>query len=95
MDKALDIIATLVDKLKVKEVITAILIACMVILFVPDKFLEILGVKDSIHEETEKIEHTINYDTLEKMETLINFFSKYQGIYSLLKEFQEDKHLDT
>ncbi|MFQ7120805.1 MAG: iron dependent repressor, metal binding and dimerization domain protein [Intestinibacter sp.] len=59
------------------------------------KFLEILGVKDSIHEETEKIEHTINYDTLEKMETLINFFSKYQGIYSLLKEFQEDKHLDT
>ena len=60
-----------------------------------NKFLEILGVKDSIHEETEKIEHTINYDTLEKMETLINFFSKYQGIYSLLKEFQEDKHLDT
>ena len=59
------------------------------------KFLEILGVKDSIHEETEKIEHTINYDTLEKMETLINFFSKYQGIYSLLTEFQEDKHLDT
>jgi len=56
---------------------------------------KILGVKDSIHEETEKIEHTINYDTLEKMETLINFFSKYQGIYSLLKEFQEDKHLDT
>ena len=56
---------------------------------------KILGVKDSIHEETEKIEHTINYDTLEKMETLINFFSKYQRIYSLLKEFQEDKHLDT
>lgn len=46
MDKALDIIATLVDKLKVKEVITAILIACMVILFVPDKFLEILGLVD-------------------------------------------------
>ena len=29
---------------------------------------------DNIHNETEKIEHTINYDTLQKMEILINLF---------------------
>lgn len=58
-------------------------------------FLEILGVKQNIHEETEKIEHTINYDTLEKIEILIEFFSQNKDVYSLLNKFQEDKYLDT
>ena len=62
------------------------------------KFLEILGLKNSIHEETEKIEHTINYDTLEKINTLIDFFSSNEEVYSLLRNFQEQedrKFLDT
>ena len=42
MDKALEILANIIDKLKVKEVITALLIACIVILFVPDRFLGML-----------------------------------------------------
>ncbi|WP_455542806.1 metal-dependent transcriptional regulator [Intestinibacter sp.] len=58
------------------------------------KFLEILGVEHDVHEETEKMEHTISYYTLEKMEMLIDFFSKYEGIYGLLKDFQEDRNLD-
>ena len=55
------------------------------------RFLELLGLKDNIHNETEKIEHTINYDTLQKMEILINFFGEYEKIYILFKEFQENK----
>lgn len=46
MDKALEILANIIDKLKVKEVITALLIACIVILFVPDRFLGMLGLVD-------------------------------------------------
>ncbi|MBD5499428.1 MAG: hypothetical protein HDR11_17055 [Lachnospiraceae bacterium] len=46
MDKALGLLANIIDKLKVKEVVTALLITCIVILFVPDKFLETLGIVD-------------------------------------------------
>lgn len=46
MDKALEILANIIDKLKVKEVVTALLIACFVILFVPDKILVSLGLVD-------------------------------------------------
>ncbi len=42
MDKTLDILANIIDKMKVKEVVTALLIVCAVILFVPDKII-ILG----------------------------------------------------
>lgn len=50
-------------------------------------FLEILGLKENIHEETEKIEHTISYETLERMEVFIRFFSEYEGIYELFRSF--------
>ncbi|MDO5010056.1 MAG: metal-dependent transcriptional regulator [Intestinibacter bartlettii] len=59
------------------------------------RFLQILGLEHNIHEETEKMEHTISYDTLEKMSTLIDFFSKYEDIYSSLRDFQRNKNLDT
>lgn len=59
------------------------------------RFLQILGLEHNIHEETEKMEHTISYDTLEKMSTLIDFFSKYEEIYSSLRDFQKNKNLDT
>ena len=55
------------------------------------KFLEILGLKEDIHEETEKIEHTINYDTLEKINTLIDFFSNNEDVYSLLINFRKNR----
>ncbi|WP_253288690.1 metal-dependent transcriptional regulator [Intestinibacter bartlettii] len=59
------------------------------------RFLQILGLEHNIHEETEKMEHTISYDTLEKMSTLIDFFSKYEEIYSSLRDFQKNKNLNT
>lgn len=43
MDRALEIWANIVDKLKIKEVITALLIVCIIILFVPEKFISTLG----------------------------------------------------
>ena len=55
------------------------------------KFLEILGLKEDIHEETEKIEHTINYGTLEKINTLIDFFSNNEDVYSLLINFRKNR----
>lgn len=43
MDKAIEILASLVDKLKIKEVITALLIVCLITLFVPESFISTLG----------------------------------------------------
>lgn len=40
------------------------------------KFLSLLEVKGDIHEETEKIEHTINKNTLRGIEKLVCFFEE-------------------
>ena len=53
------------------------------------KFLEIIGIKESIHEETETIEHTINVETLIKIEELISFFYENPDVLSRLKNYQE------
>ena len=49
-------------------------------------FLETIGLKEYIHEETEKIEHTISIETLLRIDELINFFGENE---SLLKKFRE------
>lgn len=43
--------------------------------YVVNEFLNIIGVEENIHEETEKIEHTLSSDTLEKIKELTDFFS--------------------
>ena len=48
-----------------------------------------LGIKESIHEETETIEHTINVETLIKIEELISFFNENPDVLSRLKNYQE------
>ena len=48
------------------------------------KFLTLLEVKGDIHQETEKIEHTINKNTLRGIEKLVHFF---QNKPEILKEF--------
>lgn len=55
------------------------------------KFLEIIGIKESIHEETETMEHTINVETLVKIEELINFLYENPDILLRLKEYQDKK----
>lgn len=52
-------------------------------------FLTILGIKESIHEETETIEHTINVETLVKIEELINFFRENKDILNKFESYQE------
>ena len=54
------------------------------------EFLVILGIKESIHEETETIEHTINVETLIKIEELIHFFRENEEILKKLKSYQEE-----
>ena len=46
------------------------------------KFLEIIGIKESI-------EHTINVETLIKIEELISFFNENPDVLSRLKNYQE------
>lgn len=41
-----------------------------------EKFLRLIGVKNSILEETEKIEHSINKETLEQIRKLVKFMEK-------------------
>ena len=53
------------------------------------EFLAILGIKESIHEETETIEHTINVETLIKIEELIDFFKYNDDILQKLKLHQQ------
>lgn len=53
-------------------------------------FLETIGLKEYIHEETEKIEHTISIETLLRIDELINFFEENE---SLLKKFREYQNL--
>lgn len=53
-----------------------------------NKFLNILGLKDKIHEETEKIEHTISIETLMKIEEHIEFFNSNKDVFDRLKEYQ-------
>lgn len=55
---------------------------------VVNEFLKIIGLKNDIHEETEKIEHTINMETLIKIEEHIKFFSLNKDILERLKEYQ-------
>lgn len=54
-----------------------------------NKFLNLLGVKDKIHEETEKIEHTISIETLIKIEEHIEFFNSNKDILEKLKKYQK------
>lgn len=49
------------------------------------EFLTILGIRECLHEETETIEHTINVETLMKIEKLINFFRENEEV---LKQFE-------
>ena len=48
------------------------------------RFLEIIGVKDSLLEETEKIEHVLNKETLEKIIEFIDTIDKHPEILKII-----------
>lgn len=51
-----------------------------------EKLLTILGVKNNILEDTEKLEHNISEETLKKIKLFVNFFEENP---SWIKAFQE------
>ncbi|WP_373601231.1 metal-dependent transcriptional regulator [Paraclostridium bifermentans] len=53
------------------------------------EFLELIGVKNYIHEETEKIEHTISVETLVRISNLINFLKANELIMDKLKSIED------
>lgn len=56
------------------------------------EFLELIGVKDYIHEETEKIEHTIGVETLVRISKLINFLKDNEVIIEKLKRIENETY---
>ena len=51
-------------------------------------FLKTIGLKEYIHEETEKIEHTISIETLIRIEEVTNFFYENEVLFKKFREFQ-------
>lgn len=52
------------------------------------EFLKLIGLDEYLHEETEKIEHTISVETLVKINNLINFFQENKDILERLRLYQ-------
>jgi len=54
-------------------------------------FFKVLGISDSILEQTEKVEHTISNETVEYMEDFISFIQKRPDIISDFDLFRKTK----
>ena len=52
------------------------------------EFLRLIGLDEYLHEETEKIEHTISVETLVKINDLIDFFQENKDILERLRLYQ-------
>lgn len=54
-------------------------------------FLKLIGVVDNLLEQTEKIEHAINKETIEKMNNFISFINNNPNVYNIYsKEYLQD-----
>ncbi len=53
-----------------------------------EKFLHLLGVKEGILEETEKIEHNLSKETVAKISCLLNFFEEQAVIKEIYAKYQ-------
>ncbi len=51
-------------------------------------FLKIIGLKDKIHENTERLEHNISHDAMDRILEFIKFFKSEPG---LLKKYRDYK----
>ncbi|MDP4146851.1 MAG: transcriptional regulator MntR [Bacillota bacterium] len=56
-------------------------------------FLRLLGISDSILEQTEKIEHTISNKTLEYFSDFINFIQENPEIISKFDSYRKEKDI--
>lgn len=53
------------------------------------KFLEILKANVDVNSETEKIEHTLSRETLEKINNLIVFFERNENVLKFFHDFSQ------
>ncbi|QJA10157.1 MarR family transcriptional regulator [Romboutsia sp. CE17] len=51
-------------------------------------FLQTIGLKEYIHEETEKIEHTISIETLIRIKELLRFFKENEEVLIKFRNYQ-------
>ncbi len=51
------------------------------------EFLNIIGVKTNLHEETEKIEHTLSIETLNNMMSLVKFFNENKDVLNAYQNY--------
>jgi Mn-dependent DtxR family transcriptional regulator len=56
-------------------------------------FFKVLGISDGVLEQTEKVEHTINDETVEYLEDFINFLKGRPEIISDFEKFRKNKKL--
>lgn len=52
-----------------------------------ESFLEIIGVRNNLHDETEKVEHTISAETIECITNFVNFFNENKDILDEYNNF--------
>lgn len=55
-----------------------------------ESFLKLIGLQNNLHEETEKIEHTINEETLDNILKLVKFFDDNPIILSKYIHYCKD-----
>ncbi|WP_270943015.1 metal-dependent transcriptional regulator [Romboutsia lituseburensis] len=53
-----------------------------------EEFLRIIGVNSNLHEETEKIEHTISHETLNNIIKLVSFFNENNDILNKYNNYK-------
>ena len=54
-----------------------------------EKFLRVLNITEGLLEETEKIEHTINEDTLNGIKDLVDFFTDHPKVLAKFNEYRK------
>lgn len=59
-----------------------------------EEFLKLLGLNENLHDETEKIEHTVSHFTLDCIRSLVNFFNENEDIIIRFDNFIKNTQKD-
>ena len=54
-----------------------------------EDFLRVIGVQENVLEQTEKIEHNITENTLERIEVFLKFINEHKNFLDKLDKFEE------
>lgn len=52
-----------------------------------EEFLRIIGVSNNLHDETEKIEHTVSFETLNCIMSFVNFYKENDNILDMYNAY--------